>query len=183
MLIPPAALEALLFASGEPLAKKRLAGILGISEKELHVVAEGLREQLADRGLVLVETEDALELRTGPEASDLVKKLRESEPSRDLGKAGLEALAVILYRDGATRSEIDWIRGVNSSQTVRSLLLRGLIDRTEDPSDRRRFRYKATTDALSHLGIARAKDLPRYTELSGASVAAVKESADMEHGT
>src|SRR3989338_1869266 len=92
MLIPPAALEALLFASGEPLAKKRLAGVLGISEKELATAAEGLREQLAGRGLVLVETEDALELRTGPEASDLVKKLRESELSRDLAKAGLEEI-------------------------------------------------------------------------------------------
>jgi len=180
MLIPPAALEALLFASGEPLAKKRLAGILGISEKELATAAEGLREQLAGRGLVLVETEDALELRTGPEASDLVKKLRESELSRDLGKAGLEALAVILYRDGATRSEIDWIRGVNSSQTVRSLLLRGLIDRTEDASDKRRFRYRATTDALSHLGVAHAKDLPRYAELSRASATAAQEEG--EHG-
>ena len=184
VLFPPPAVCAPPFTPpGAPLKKRLLAEILDISGKELLTAAEGLTEQLSSRGLVLVETEDALELRTGSEAAKLVKKLRESELSRDLGKAGLEALAIILYQGGATRSEIDWIRGVNSSQTVRSLLLRGLIDRTEDSSDKRKFRYCATTDALAHLGVGSAKDLPRYAELSRASTAAIKEGTDAEHGT
>ncbi len=164
----PAKLEALLFSAGEPLSRKRLCTFLGISPMELRDVALSLRERLSNRGLSLIETGDELELRTAPEASSLIQKLRESELSRELGKAGLETLAVIMYRDGATRSEIDWVRGVNSATTVRSLQLRGLISRNEDVHDRRRIRYVATTEALAHLGIESIRDLPRYEELTRA---------------
>ncbi len=128
--------------------------------------AAALSETLSHRGLSLLETATDLELRTSPEAADLIKKLRESELSRDLGKASLEALAIILYRESATRGDIDWVRGVNSSAAIRSLLMRGLISRSEDVGDKRRARYTATIDALAHLGIARKEDLPRYTEFA-----------------
>jgi segregation and condensation protein B len=121
---------------------------------------------LAGRGLALVETEEELELRTAPDASGAVKKLRESELSRDLGKASLETLAMIVYRGGATRGEIDWVRGVNSGAAIRTLMLRGLIERTEDANDKRRARYQATVDALAHLGVSRREDLPRYAEFT-----------------
>lgn len=145
---------------------KRLATVMGYTVNDVKKAAEELHDVLSGHGLTLIETEDELELRTAPEAADSVKKLREGELSKDLGKAGLEALAIILYRGSVTRSEIDWIRGVNSAQTVRSLMLRGLVERTEDPTDKRRFRYKPTTDALAHLGVAKVSDLPRYAELS-----------------
>ncbi|VAW32449.1 hypothetical protein MNBD_CPR01-531, partial [hydrothermal vent metagenome] len=103
-----------------------------------------------------------------PQAYEIVKTLRESEFSKDLGKAGLETLAIIIYRKGATRSEIDWIRGVNSSATVRSLSLRGLIEGKEDSIDRRRIRYQATPDALAYLGVSKSEDLPQYAEFSQA---------------
>jgi segregation and condensation protein B len=166
-LTPPALLEALLFAAGEPIGKKRLASLIGVSPDMLSKAAEILKEELSGRGISLIETEDELELRTSAEASGFVKKLREAELSRDLGKAGLETLAVVLYRGSATRSEIDWIRGVNSSTSLRSLLLRGLIEKTEDTADRRRARYKPTIDALAHLGLTDVKELPRYAEFAG----------------
>jgi len=169
MLTPPQALEALLFAVGEPLAKKQAATLLEMSPEQLQSVSAALEESLTGRGLALVQTDTHLELRTAPEATVLVKKLREGELSRDLGKAGLETLAVILYRDGATRTDIDWLRGVNSAQTVRTLLLRGLIERIEDPEDRRKFRYRATTEALAHLGLSSVKELPQFSELSTAA--------------
>ncbi len=147
------------------MSKKRLASLLGCTEQVLNDVAGELRNALFNRGLALVETHDELDLRTSPDTTEVVKKLREGELSKDLGKAGLEAFAVILYNDGATRSEIDWIRGVNSAQTVRSLMLRGLVDRKEDERDKRKFVYHATTDALAHLGIEKREDLPRYAEL------------------
>lgn len=165
-LTPPATLEALLFASGEPISKKRLASLIGVTPDILQKAANVLREELAGRGLALVETETEFELRSAPEASELIKKLREAELSRDLGKAGLETLALILYRGGATRGEVDWVRGVNSSQTMRSLLLRGLIEKTEDSEDRRRPRYKPTVEALAHLGVGKAEELPNFEELS-----------------
>jgi segregation and condensation protein B len=159
-----AALESILFASGEPLLKKRLAVLLESTLEQLEETALELRTKLKGSGLALIEAGEELELRTAPEAAKVIQKFRESELSRDLGKAGLEALAIILYKGGATRSEIDWIRGVNSAAALRSLTLRGLTERTEDTSDRRRIRYVATIDALAHLGIAHVRDLPRYDE-------------------
>lgn len=175
MLTPPAALEALLFASGEPLEKKRLAALLGIKESELALALKALIQQLEGRGVSLIETEREIELRTSAEAADVVKKLRESELSRDLGKASIETLAVIAYQTGATRGEIDWVRGVNSSASLRTLLMRGLIEGREDERDKRRVRYNLTTEALAHLGITRAEDLPRATELQAAAAEVIKE--------
>ncbi len=168
LLSPPATLEAILFAAGEPMSKKRLAGFMGVSGGQFDTALAALREALQGRGLALIETMDEVELRTVPEASEAIKKLRESELSRDLGKASLETLALVLYQGTATRSQIDWVRGVNSSAALRALLLRGLVERIEDPNDRRRARYKPTVDALAHLGVSRLEDLPRYAEFSRA---------------
>ncbi len=191
MLTPPAAAHALLFASGEPLEKKHLATLLDIKDDELNMVLGALVTLLKGSGLTLIETDTEVELRTAPEAAPIVKKLRESELARDLGKASLETLAVIAYQTaptsgagaptrsvgGATRGEIDWVRGVNSSASLRTLLMRGLIEGREDERDKRRIRYALTTEALAHLGIARAADLPRAAELTAAAAAIIKEEA------
>ncbi len=166
-LTTPALLEATLFASGEALSKARILKLLDISEKELEGAIGVLHKALDGHGLALIETDSELELRTAPDATDVIKKLRENELSRDLGKASLETLAIILYRGSATRGEIDWVRGVNSGAAIRSLTLRGLIERTEDATDKRRARYNPTVDALAHLGVRTREDLPRYAEFIG----------------
>ncbi len=183
MLTPPAAAHALLFASGEPLEKKQLTKLLEIKDAQLTLVLKELAASLKNSGTTLVETETAVELRTAPEAAPIVKNLRESELSRDLGKASLETLAVIAYGTGsdgapfggATRGEVDWVRGVNSSTSLRTLLMRGLIEGREDERDKRRIRYSMTTEALAHLGIARAEDLPRAAELMPAARIVIEE--------
>ncbi|MES2668536.1 MAG: SMC-Scp complex subunit ScpB [Patescibacteria group bacterium] len=161
-------LEALLFAAGEPMTKKRLIELLDATPEEIGEAFGELAAILEGRGLALVRTEDAVTLRTAPEAAADVKALRDSELSRDLGKASLETLALILYKGGATRGEIDWVRGVNSAAALRVLTLRGLVERVEDPLDKRRARYAATVDALAHLGASSVADLPRYAEFSAA---------------
>lgn len=174
MLTPPAALHALLFASAEPLEKKYLAKVLGISDDDLARGITALTASLKESGVTVIETEDEVELRTAPEASELLKKLREAELSRDLGKASLETLAVIAYQGGATRGEIDWVRGVNSTASLRTLLMRGLIEGREDEKDKRRLRYSITTEALAHLGLTRVEDLPRVHELRASATAIIK---------
>lgn len=173
----PAAIEAVLFTSGEPVEKKRLAALLGVSEEELARGIDELTAALVGRGLALVQTESEVELRTSPLVADIVKKLRESELARDLGKASLETLAVVAYQKGATRSEIDWVRGVNSSASLRTLLLRGLVEGREDQVDKRRVRYTLTTDALAHLGLSRAEDLPRFDELATGAQGVVRDAS------
>lgn len=183
-MMPSAQLEAVLFSAGEAVSKKRLAALLDVSLEQVAEALAALRTDLNGRGITLVETDNEVELRTAPEAAPLMKKLREGELSKDLGRAGLEALAVILYRDnGATRTEIDWIRGVNSGAIVRSLLLRGLVERVEDPSDKRKMRYRATTDTLAHLGLSKMTDLPRFEELSHETVSAIAAAeTETTHG-
>jgi segregation and condensation protein B len=172
-----ARLEAVLFAAGEAVSKKRLAALLELSPEDLRDAAIALHQQLANRGLALIEGGEEIEMRTAPQAAPVVQKLRESELSRDLGKAGLETLAIIFYKGGATRSEIDWIRGVNSAAALRSLTLRGLIHQAEDANDRRRIRYTGTIEALAHLGVSSVSQLPNHSEFTNA-LSAARESLD-----
>lgn len=163
--------------------KKELAALLHIKPGEVKLTLKALTDSLEGSGVVVVETEDEVELRTAPEAAQIVKKLRESELSRDLGKASLETLAVIAYQAGRTRSEVDWVRGVNSSTSLRTLLMRGLIEGKEDPRDKRRIRYSLTPEAFAHLGIENAEDLPQAAELMTATAEVIKDSERTEEAS
>lgn len=175
MLTPQAAVFSLLFASGEPFDKGQLAALVGLDREGLAAALSALAGSLDESGVVLVETETEVELRTAPEAAAVINKFREQTLARDLGKASLETLSIIAYQEGASRGEIDWVRGVNSSASLRTLLLRGLIEGRKDEHDKRRIRYYLTTEALAHLGLRNADELPRKQELSLKIAAIVKE--------
>ncbi len=156
-------LEALLFWKGEPLALKKIEAALGASTEELEAALSALDESLAKRGLKVIRNGNDVEMRTSPEASALIEKLTKEELYRDLGKAGLETLSIILYKSPVKRAEIDYIRGVNSSFIIRNLLIRGLIERiAEKEATGRGYSYKPSIDLLAHLGIAKLGDLPEY---------------------
>lgn len=157
-------LEALLFFKAEPVSVKRLADILGMDKKSIEAGLTALAEKLHGRGVMLVRAGDEVELRTAPEAARVVEKLLQEELSGDIGKAGAETLAVVLYRSRATRREIDWIRGVNSTFTLRELAARGLVARRQNQKDARSYVYEPTTELLAQLGVACAEDLPDYAE-------------------
>jgi segregation and condensation protein B len=154
-------IEALLFALGRPLSRSELSVMLGVGVVEVNAALENLA-QSRQGGIVIVDDGSEVELRIAPESTSLIEKIRKEEYSRDIGKAGLEALAAVLYRGPLTRSEIDFIRGVNSSQTLRTLTLRGLVRRVPNPKDERSFLYEATTEVLAELGVTRPQDLPDY---------------------
>jgi segregation and condensation protein B len=78
----------------------------------------------------------------------------------------LEVISIVAYRGPITRSEIEAIRGVNSSYTVRSLMLRGLMERIENPNDSRGYLYKISFDFLKKLGIDSVERLPEFETLS-----------------
>lgn len=99
---------------------------------------------------------------THPDQSALIEKFQKEELSRDLGRAGLETLAVIAYRGPISRREIDQIRGVNSGFILRTLLIRGLIERVESASGERSFTYQPTLKLLQYLGVTQREDLPEF---------------------
>lgn len=156
-----------MFALGRPLSHDELKKNIGLDDAALQVALAELSQQQG--GIVVVDDGREVELRTAPVAHDTIDRIRKEEYSRDIGKAGLEALSAILYRGPLSRAEIDFIRGVNSSQTLRTLTMRGLVRRVPNPKDRalpdgRRgsFLYEPTTELLSQLGVARVEELPEY---------------------
>jgi len=159
-----AQIEAVLFWKAEPISVKKLASTLEKTEDEICAAIAALKINLQNqnRGLTLIELEDEVTLGTSKDISALIEKLTKEELVKDLGKAGLETLSIILYQGPITRSEIDYIRGVNSQFIVRNLLVRGLIEKVENPKDRRAFLYKSSFDLLSFLGISNITDLPDY---------------------
>ena len=123
---------------------------------------------------MLLEKDNEISLGTAPELSDLIENLQKEELNKELSKASLETLSIILYKNGANRSEIDYIRGVNSSFTLRALSIRGLIEKITDPKDNRRFIYKPSFELLSYMGIKSVEELPDYSEVSNSIEIAAK---------
>lgn len=156
-------IEALLFALGRPLSFAELAKMLASSEENIRSAAAAWSNE--GRGVVLVEDGRTVELRASGEASKEIENARREEFSREIGKAGLEVLAAVLYRGPLSRSEIDFIRGVNSSQTVRTLTMRGLIRKLPNPRDERSFLYEPTTELLAELGVMNKSELPEHAKV------------------
>ncbi|MFN4181169.1 MAG: SMC-Scp complex subunit ScpB [Candidatus Paceibacteria bacterium] len=159
-------IEAILFYKGEPVSTKFLASALGASNEDVSQALLELRANLSGRGIVLLEHEGEYTLGTHSEMSDIVSAIQKEELNKALSKASLEALAIILYKNGATRAEVDYIRGVNSGFTLRALAVRGLIEKMIDPSDARRTLYKPTLELLSYMGVPNIESLPEFDTLA-----------------
>lgn len=168
--------EGYLFWAAEPVSKKTLAQAIESHMKQLgdtepvetthvHMALEALQQRLsvADSAIVLLLSDDEAELRLRAELSPFLDAIEKNERGRELGKAGMETLAIILYEQGATRRRIEYIRGVNAQFTLRNLLMRGLISKTEREGERSTV-YVPTTETLSFLGITSTDQLPHAAE-------------------
>ncbi len=171
-------IEAILFWKAEPVAVKKLASLLNADMKIVREGLVSLENSLQGRGVTLVQTDDDVMLGTAKELSPLIEQLTKDELTRDLGKAGLETLSIVLYQGPISRADIDYIRGVNSQFILRALLIRGLVERVDNPKDARSYLYKPTLDLLSHLGVSKITELPEYDAVR-TDIAAFKQSADV----
>ncbi|MFC1720884.1 SMC-Scp complex subunit ScpB [Patescibacteria group bacterium] len=155
-------IEAILFYQNGPTKIKNLAAMLSVQEEDaLNAVSE-LKESLSDRGIRLIKKDDVVMIGTAPEFGDIIEALVKEELNKDLGKAGLETLAIVLYLGPIAKSRVDYIRGVNSGFILRNLMVRGLVERTSNPEDQRSFLYKPTFELFAHLGITDITELPDY---------------------
>lgn len=159
--------EALLFAEGGPLGKKKLASQLGCTPEELATALTELSQRYTKGGLALVVSDTEAALAVSAAALETVRTAQEAELGSTIGDAGLEVIAILLYRGPSTRAHIDYIRGVNTSSTIRNLLARGLIERAGNPEDGREYLYRPTTELLAHLGVRSAQELPDYAKIAG----------------
>lgn len=174
-------LQALLFSEGGALTYKSLARSLEKSESEVRAGLAHLERLLEGSGLSLVQSDTEASLVIADEARSIVLKVVKEDEERNIGEAGLEIVAILLYEGPSTRADIDYIRGVNSSSTIRLLLSRGLIERAGNPDDGREYIYRPTTALLAHLGAGKREDLPEYGIIAP-ELAAFKAS-QIDHGT
>src|SRR6185295_4692942 len=106
-------IEAALFFKGGTLSIKALATALKTSDDDIEKGIVALRTALEGRGIRLVREGSMVALATAPDAKDLIEEMRHDELEGPLGKAGLETLAVVIFRGPLSKSDIDYIRGVN----------------------------------------------------------------------
>lgn len=158
--------HAFLFSEGGSMTRKKLAALLVCKEPELKSVLDTLSQRLEGSGLALIQTETEASLAVAPGTSDALQKAFERELGRDIGEAGLEVLAIVLYRGPSTRAQIDYIRGVNTASTLRTLLTRGLVERAGNPEDAREYLYRPTVELLAHLGVREAHELPDHATIA-----------------
>jgi len=173
-------IEGLLFYKNEDISVSKLAEILKTTEDEIKQVIDKLEQSLKNRGVVLLRKDDSVMLGINSEMSTLIESMRKDEISKELSKAALETLSIVLYKNGVARSEIDYIRGVNSSFILRNLLIRGLIEKTFDNNDSRRVIYKPTFDTLSYMGVTSVEQLPNYTEIVNQLQSAINQNDQHE---
>lgn len=164
--------ESLLFVSPEPLSVQRLVAIMGdVTKADVAQALRGLGEELEQegRGVRLVEIAGGFRLVTKQEYATWIKRLDKTKSAAKLSRSALESLAIIAYKQPIVRSEIEEIRGVETSGVVRTLLERKLVrivGRKEVPG--RPIMYGTTKFFLEHFGLNDLTQLPplrEFTEL------------------
>ena len=177
--------EALLFASDTPVEASRIQEVLDLeSAATARELVEGLRGRLdaEGRSLQVVEVGGGFRLVTRPEIAPWLVKLARSRTRSRLSRPSLETLAIIGYRQPASRPEVDAIRGVNSDAVLENLLERRMIriaGRKESPG--RPFLYETTREFLVAFGLRDLSDLPKVEgelivpELAAAAAAQLTE--------
>ena len=157
-----ALIEAILFYKGEPVSLSFLSSATNEPEEHIERALIALEGKLQGRGIALIRHDATIMLASAGGAAATIEQMQKDELSRDLSKAALETLTIILYRAPISRPQIDYIRGVNSQFILRSLLVRGLIEKIADAQNSRTVLYHCTTELMGHLGLSKIEDLPEY---------------------
>ena len=166
-LVPSAAIaviEAILFASGEPLTLSRLAEALGITEERTaeYVTQLERRYNVSESGLRVVRLNKCYQIVTRIEYADYVKKALVIKRNAALSQAAIECLALIAYNQPTTKSFIEAVRGIDSGSVVNTLVEKGLIEECEErlPLPGRPIAYRTTEHFLLCFGLSSISALP-----------------------
>lgn len=165
-----AAIEAILFASGEPISVKRLADTVEVEEETVYKICKTLqdRKKTEQSGICIVELNDSFQMCTNPDFADYIKKALEIKKNIPLSQAAMEVLAIIAYNQPVTKSFVEQVRGVESSQIVNNLVEKGLVEeagRLDVPG--RPIFYKTSMNFLRCFGLSGLDKLPPLPDENG----------------
>lgn len=165
-----AAVEGILFASGEPVAVDRICVALDMDRPTVELVLQRLQDYYSyeRRGIRLLKMEDSYQLCSAPEYGDQIRKAFEIRKPAKLSQPALEVLTIIAYYQPTTRAYVDQIRGVDSAYTIGLLLDRKLIEecgRLQVPGRPRL--YRTTKQFLRAFHLTSLDDLPELPDLGG----------------
>lgn len=157
------AIEAVLFAVGEPISAAKIADALSIEKKAVSALLDELRDEYDqnERGLVVLRFDDRYQIATRPAFADFVTRALDQRRNTPLSQAAMEVLAIVAYNQPVSRSFIDQVRGVDSSSPVQSLLNKNLIceaGRLDLPG--KPVSFKTTDNFLRCFGLQSPADLP-----------------------
>ena len=174
-----AAIEAILFAAGYPVKYEKLSEVLGLSPKEIKLLAEnmavGINAENSPRGLNLLIFDDSCQLCTKERFAPYIREALGIRRGGNLSASSLEVLAIVAYNQPVTRAFVDAVRGVDSSYAVTSLTDKGLIEgvgRLEAPG--RPVLYGTTDKFLRVFGINSLDELPVTEPLAPAAAQQLK---------
>ena len=168
------AVEAILFASGDPVSAERLALVLDADPETILEVGAALAEEYeaAGRGIRIVRLNDALQMHSAPEHAAAITRALEQRRPPKLSPASLEVLAIVAYFQPVTRAYIEQMRGVDSSYTVGVLTERGMIEPCGHlEAVGRPTLYRTTDPFLRTVGVSGLDELPPLPEMSGSDAA------------
>jgi len=162
-----AAIEAILFASGEPVPEKRLASQLELDDKAVEYAIFQLESHYneGERGIRLLRMEDSVQFCSAPEYADVIRRTLEKRRVPQLSPTALEVLAIVAYFQPVTRAYVERVRGVDSSYTMSSLQTRGLIEQCgqlQVPG--RPTLFQTTKIFLRTFALTKIEDLPPLPE-------------------
>ena len=166
-----AVIEALIFASPDPLTVKQLAKLLDGEPKEAvqEAIAALKKDYERQGGLQMVEIAGGYRIVTRPELHEWVRKLFHEQTKQKLSVAALETLAVIAYKQPITAPEIADIRGVNTAGVLGTLIERRLVKIVgRKPVVGRPFMYATTRQFLDRFGLKDLEDLPKVEDMADA---------------
>ena len=172
-------MEALLFASSQPLSLAEMSPYVGDGADLRSLIVE-LQRMYATRGVNLVRRGDRWAFRTAEDLGFLLR--REEQETRPLSRAALETLAIIAYHQPATRAEIEEVRGVAAGKGTMDLLMEAgwvrMRGRRRTPG--RPVTYGTTEAFLDHFGLEKLSDLPGLEDLKGAGLLSSRLPASLQ---
>lgn len=148
-------LATVLYLSGDHTPLSELTTLLETTPEEIEKGLVLLEASLLPLGLFLLRVDNGVSIVTGPEQAALVETFWKDELKGELTPAALQVLTLVCYLGNGTREQISYIRGVQSTQSIRALTVRGLVSRSGEICS-------ITPDALKQLGITKVEDLPDY---------------------